>query len=187
MDQRLTPSTAIGRVAAFTHSLELEAVPGEVRRQAALSLLDTIGCMVAGSATSDARALLAAEGADAGFTGGAGFTVVGCRQRLSPRAAARCNGYLGDIFELNDLTGGHASIATVAAALTAAEMANASGRALLEAVQRRRGQVVGPDRLPVIVRVDVHEAGRHDAPGRVDLTEPGRGAASRRAYAGDAA
>jgi 2-methylcitrate dehydratase PrpD len=119
VDKRLAPSTAIRLLAKFTHSLALDAVPGNVRHQAALSLLDTIGCMVAGSATSDARALLVAEGADdaggEGFTGGVGqSTVVGHRQRLSPRAAARCNGYLGDIFELNDLTGGHASIATVA-------------------------------------------------------------------------
>ena len=126
----LTGSSAIHRVGEFTHSLRLDAVPADVRRQAALSLLDTIGCMVAGSATSDAGALLAAEGADAEGRS----TVVGHARRLSPRAAARCNGYLGDIFELNDLTGGHASIATVAAAMTAAEVADASGRALLEAV-----------------------------------------------------
>ena len=126
----VTGSFAIHRVGEFTHSLRLDAVPADVRRQAALSLLDTIGCMVAGSATSDAGALLAAEGADAEGRS----TVVGHARRLSPRAAARCNGYLGDIFELNDLTGGHASIATVAAAMTAAEAADASGRALLEAV-----------------------------------------------------
>lgn len=124
------PAAAIWRLGAFTHGLRLDAVPAAVRRQGALSLLDTIGCMVAGSATSDAALLLAAE---AGGVGGRG-TVVGRRERLGPRATARCNGYLGDIFELNDLTGGHASIATVAAALAAAEDANASGAALLEAV-----------------------------------------------------
>ena len=48
MDKRLAPSTAIRLLAEFTHSLALDAVPGNVRRQAALSLLDTIGCMVAG-------------------------------------------------------------------------------------------------------------------------------------------
>jgi len=137
MDGPLAPASAtsaIRRLGAFTHGLRLDTVPAEVRRQGALSLLDTIGCMVAGSATSDARLLLAAEGGGAAGAAGGRSTVVGRRERLSQRAAARCNGYLGDIFELNDLTGGHASIATVAAALTAAEDANASGAALLEAV-----------------------------------------------------
>ena len=127
MSSRAESSSAIHRLGEFTHSLRLDAVPAEVRRQAALSPLDTVGCMVAGSATSDAWALLAADAEGRS-------TVVGHARRLNPRAAARCNGYLGDIFELNDLTGGHASIATVAAALTAAEVADASGRALLEAV-----------------------------------------------------
>jgi 2-methylcitrate dehydratase PrpD len=122
-----TGSSAIHRMGEFTHSLRLDAVPADVRRQAALSLLDTIGCIVAGSETSDAGALLAAEGADAEGQS----TVVGHARRLSPRAPARCNGYLGDIFELNDLTGGDASIATVAAAMTAAEISDASGRVCL--------------------------------------------------------
>lgn len=144
MDQPLAPSSAIRLLGEFTHGLRLADVPDEVRRQGALSLLDTLGCMVAGGATADARALLAAEGADGapglddGHSAGADAaglsTVVGSRRQLGARAAARCNGYLGDIFELNDLTGGHASIASVAAALTAAEGARASGRALLEAV-----------------------------------------------------
>jgi hypothetical protein len=63
VDQRSAPSSAIRLLGEFTHGLRLADVPDEVRRQGALSLLDTIGCMVAGSATSDARALLAAEGA----------------------------------------------------------------------------------------------------------------------------
>ena len=130
MDHRLTSSSAIRLLGDFTHGLRLASVPDDVRHQGALSLLDTIGCMVAGSAASDAAAVLAAEGADAAGQ----CTIVGSRRRVGARAAARCNGYLGDIFELNDLTGGHASIATVAAALAAAEVARASGRALLEAV-----------------------------------------------------
>jgi 2-methylcitrate dehydratase PrpD len=139
VDKRIAPSSAIRLLGEFTHGLRLADLPDDVRRQGALPLLDTVGCMIAGSATSDARALLAAEwAADAagldGADGAGQSTIVGSRRRLGLQAAARCNGYLGDIFELNDLTGGHASIATVAAALTAAEGARASGRALLEAV-----------------------------------------------------
>ena len=52
---------------------------------------------------------------------------------MQVREAARCNGYLGDIFELNDLTGGHASIGNVAAALALAEDLDATGAQLLTA------------------------------------------------------
>ena len=82
MDQPLAPSSAIRLLGEFTHGLRLADVPGEVRRQGALSLLDTLGCMVAGSATADARALLAAESGDgAGADGAAGVAVLSCAGR----------------------------------------------------------------------------------------------------------
>lgn len=60
-------------------------------------------------------------------------TVIGTGVSTRPREAARANGYLGDIFELNDLTGGHASIGNVSAALALAEEVCASGAELLSA------------------------------------------------------
>ncbi len=42
--------SALHRLADFSHALDLATVPGQVRRQGALSLLDTLGCMLAGSA-----------------------------------------------------------------------------------------------------------------------------------------
>lgn len=48
--------------------------------------------------------------------------------------AARVNGYVGDIHEMNDLTCGHASIGTVPAVLTLADTLGCSGRQVMEAV-----------------------------------------------------
>jgi 2-methylcitrate dehydratase PrpD len=101
-------------------------MPPGVRHQAALCLLDTIGCMIAGSATQEARQVLAAETA----LGTGNSVVIGSHQRL-PAAAARVNGYAGDIFEVNDLIGGHASIGVVSAALA---LAGETGGDLIDAL-----------------------------------------------------
>ena len=122
----MTP--AIHDLADFAH--DLGDVPTEVRTQAALSILDTVGCMLAGSATKYGALIVAAAEAD-GVTGPC--SIAGTPLRVPPRTAARCNGYFGDIFELNDLTGGHASIGVVTAALAQAEAVGASGADLLDA------------------------------------------------------
>lgn len=124
-------ASAIYRLADFAGALSLDTMPAQIRRQGALSLLDTIGCMIAGSATADAALLLGAERSD-GSSGRS--TLIGTSVSAPAREAARCNGYFGDIFELNDLTGGHASIGNVAAALALAEEAGAAGPDLLVAL-----------------------------------------------------
>src|SRR6185369_17289150 len=78
----------------------------------------------------DATLMLAAERATAGAGEAAVF---GTNIRLPAEAAARTNGYLGDIFELNDLIGGHASIGVVSAALALAEVLGSSGAELMKA------------------------------------------------------
>lgn len=118
------------RVAEFAANIRYESVPDEVRKQAKLNVLDTIGCIVSGVTLPESKMLLAAELA----MGGKGeSTVPGSREKVSMRAAARVNGYMGDIFELNDLIGGHASIATVTPALALAESIGATPRQMLEA------------------------------------------------------
>lgn len=118
-------------LAQFTHDLTLSATPLEVRRQAALCLLDTIGCMLAGAHTDEGAAVLAAE-RDIG-AGGPPARLLGSHETLPAEAAARVHGYWGDIFELNDLIGGHASIGNVAAALALAGACGATGAQLLAA------------------------------------------------------
>lgn len=128
--QTRTPAL-LDALAQFTHDLTLSATPLEVRRQAALCLLDTIGCMLAGANTDEGAAVLAAEREISG--GGPPARVLGSREKLPAEAAARVHGYWGDIFELNDLIGGHASIGNVAAAFALAEASSATGAQLLAA------------------------------------------------------
>jgi len=115
----------------FVAGLDFARLSEAVRIQAVMTVLDTLGCSLAGTGVEDAERLLAAESA----RGGAGEAqVVGSAQRLPAEAATRVNAYQGDIFELNDLTGGHAGIAAVPTALALGEALGASGQAVLEAV-----------------------------------------------------
>lgn len=67
---------------------------------------------------------------NASGSAGGNCTVIGSSVRLSMTAAARCNAYAGDLFELNDLLGGHASIGNVDAMLSVAEGENSTGTPL---------------------------------------------------------
>ena len=124
---------ALALLARHASRLTLASAPERVRRQARLCILDTVGCMIAGTQTEEARLVLACEPADAGADL---VTVPGTAERRGLLGALRVNGYLGDVLELNDLIGGHASIGNVAAAMALAEAGGASGAALLEAVIR---------------------------------------------------
>jgi 2-methylcitrate dehydratase PrpD len=127
-----TVDTLADSLAHFAAELQLEAVPDEARRQAALCVLDLVGCMVAGSATPEAKAHYDAEARAS--SGSVRVAAVGHPQPLPLESAARVNAFCGDVFELNDLIGGHASIAVIPAALAAAESCGATGADLLRAV-----------------------------------------------------
>ncbi len=122
------PQPALAALAHFGSSLTLDAVPLEVRRQAKLCLLDTLGCMLAGADTDEGERFLRAERQPVGVARD------GAPASLSTVALARVLGYWGDIFELNDLVGGHASIGNVATALAVARAQGSDGAALLRAV-----------------------------------------------------
>ncbi|MDB6000166.1 MAG: hypothetical protein JWP52_1865 [Rhizobacter sp.] len=119
-------------LAARAGAMTLDRIPPAVLAQARLCVLDTVGCIVAGLRTQEARLIVECE-----KTGGpAEASVLGTNLRLPMQQAVRVNGYLGDVLELNDLVGGHASIGNVTAALAAAEHTGAGGAAFLEAVVR---------------------------------------------------
>ncbi|MES2480663.1 MAG: MmgE/PrpD family protein [Pseudomonadota bacterium] len=118
-------------LAGYASSIQMDEVPEVVLRQARLCILDTLGCIVAGSRVDDWKPLMTAESA---VSERQEATVIGTGKRLPAEAAARVNAYMGDIFELNDLIGGHASIGNVSALLALAEAIGATGRQLVEAV-----------------------------------------------------
>lgn len=118
-------------LASFAGSIHWDNIPEAVRRAAKFNVLDTIGCFASGAYLPETRQLTLAEIARGGPHEA---TVVGCDLRLPMEAATRVNAYMGDVFELNDLIGGHGSIATVTPALALAEVLGADGRQLVEAV-----------------------------------------------------
>jgi len=126
-----SPDDLLMALGVFATGLTPAATPTPVKRQASLCILDTIGCMIAGSQMPETQQIIAAEQA-VSPTGSA--LIVGNTAKLGAVSAARANAYMGDIFELNDLIGGHASIGNVATALSLAQTHRASGSDLILAV-----------------------------------------------------
>lgn len=126
------PDTDLIRgLAAHAYRIRLADVPEAARRQARLCILDTVGAMAAGTRVDDWKPLMQVESADHARPEA---SVIGQGKKLSVEAAARVNAYMGDIFELNDLIGGHASIGNVSALMALAENLGATGAQLVEAV-----------------------------------------------------
>jgi 2-methylcitrate dehydratase PrpD len=121
----------LAALAEFAVGVRLDQVPEEVRRQASWCLLDTVGCMVAGTASPEALRLRDVE---ASLSNRLESSVFGWEGKLSMHGAARVNAYMGDILELNDLIGGHASVACVPVMLALAQSKGKSGACLLEAI-----------------------------------------------------
>jgi 2-methylcitrate dehydratase PrpD len=124
--------SALRQLARQASAMHAAVIPEFVRRQARLCILDTVGCTLAGTRTEEASLMLACEPGTADTTA----TVFGTPHRRSLQGAARINAYLGDVLELNDLIGGHASIGNVTAALALGEALDTSGTRVLEAVVR---------------------------------------------------
>lgn len=125
-------TSALEQLASQAAAMVLASTPADIRQQAKLCILDTVGCMLAGTRTDEARLVLACEP----DSGDATVSVLGTPHRRGLREGMRINGYLGDVLELNDLIGGHASIGNVAEVLALGEQLSASGARVLEAAIR---------------------------------------------------
>lgn len=127
--------SALEVLAGEAGTIDPDSAPEVAVRQAALCILDTVGCMLAGTRTEEARLIQACEPANS-LADGSDVTVPGTGLRRPIAAAMQINGYHGDVLELNDLIGGHSSIGNVTASLALAEHVGASGEHLLTAVMR---------------------------------------------------
>ncbi len=101
----------LARLAATT---KFEEIPQPIIHEAKLTLLDTLGCIIRGYALEEAANVIRIEKE---IGGGAEATIFCSGDKVPALAAARANGYLGDILELNDLICGHGGIAVVPAAM----------------------------------------------------------------------
>lgn len=115
--------TLIEHLVDGAYSLGLDDVPANVQDQAVLCLVDTVGCIIAGTQVSETLSLLEAE-----------YLVRGSLEDWPDDVVARVLGYLGDALELNDLTGGHSSIGIVTAILVHAIASPIGGRDILKAI-----------------------------------------------------
>lgn len=117
-------------LARFAAGFTLEAAPAGVVDQAKLCVLDTIGCIANGAADEGVGQLIAAEKE---IDPREIVPIPGLAGKFAPEAAARIGAYMGDVYEWNDLVGGHASIACLPAAMALGFPAARTGRDLLEA------------------------------------------------------
>ena len=125
------------------------APPADARRRAAAAVLDTVGVALAGAAepaSRIARDVVAAEGDGA-------CAILGSPARASAAGAALANGTAAHALDFDDMcfvSLAHPSAPLVPAALAAAELSGASGRAILDAyvagfeIEGRLGALMNP-------------------------------------------
>ena len=125
------------------------APPAEARDRAAAAVLDTVGVILAGAgepASQIVQRVVAAEG-------GTGCQVFGASAGSSPTGAALANGTAAHALDYDDMcfvSLAHPSAPLVPAAFAAAEVARASGAALLDAyvvgfeIEGRLGALMNP-------------------------------------------
>jgi 2-methylcitrate dehydratase PrpD len=125
------------------------APPSSARSRAATAVLDTVGVMLAGASEPAARIVqdvVSTEGGDR-------CRVLGTPLRASAGGAALANGTAAHALDYDDMcfvSLAHPSAPLVSAALAAAEIASASGRALLDAyvvgfeIEARLGRAMNP-------------------------------------------
>ena len=126
--------TIVEQLAAYATALRYEDLPAEVVRQAKRLIVDTVGCALGGYASEPATI---ARDLAATVTSARPATVLVSGGRTSPDLATFANGVMIRFLDFNDgytSTGesGHPSD-SIAAALTAAEIADRSGKDLIAA------------------------------------------------------
>jgi 2-methylcitrate dehydratase PrpD len=129
----IAAETLTASLARFATRLRFEDIEAAGVARAKASLLDAIGCILAGAMTEEAapvRAMVAADG------GTPAAQLLGTTLRLPAAAAALANGAAGHALDYDDSSPpmiGHPSVPILAASLALGEARHASGRALIAA------------------------------------------------------
>jgi 2-methylcitrate dehydratase PrpD len=122
----------IEELARFVATTRLEDIPAAVRQHAKITLLDTLGVILAGSARPEVAALRERLG------GGSGSTVYATgAPRSDPRTAALVNGIAGRAIELCEglrFVSGQAAMQVLPGVLAVAEQAGSPGSEILAAL-----------------------------------------------------
>jgi 2-methylcitrate dehydratase PrpD len=143
-------TVATGNLTAWMSEFVVAGTPpDEARRRAAVALCDTVGVALAGAHEPAARIVRATVTADSQGP----CRILGTHDRVSASEAAFANGVAVHALDYDDMcfvSMAHPSCALVPAALAAAELAGASGQAMLDAyvvgfeVECRLGMVMNP-------------------------------------------
>ena len=122
------------KLADFVVSLSFGDLPPNTVRMARLAFLDWLGSAARGGLEKPAAIVISVLGAQGGTPLA---TLIPGGEKTSALDAALANGIASHIMELDDVHRGsiiHAGAAVIPAALAAAEMTHASGRALIEGI-----------------------------------------------------
>ena len=122
-------------LARFVAGLSYKTLPPEVRDRAKALALDVVGIMLRARHDADSTRPMIAAAGRLGLTGGI-CTVIGDEQGYTPPGAAMLNGTLAHSLDFDDTHAPgslHPSAPIVPAALAAAEMTGADGKALIAA------------------------------------------------------
>jgi len=120
-----------GLLARFLTDLRSEDIPLDVLHKAKMIVLDTIGCIAAGTDTPLGRSLIEA------YSGGKsleGCAVPGAAITVGPSIATKLNAWLADVLDYEDVAVGHPSATVVPAAMAMAEHVAASPQRFLAGV-----------------------------------------------------
>jgi 2-methylcitrate dehydratase PrpD len=125
------------QLAEYVAGLTFDALPDEVVARTERLILDFFGNVARGGAEAESSPSVLAMLSRLGLDGPGSCTVIGAARTYSPAMAALLNGTFGHSLDFDDTHAAsslHPSAPVVSAALAAAEMTGASGRAFLEAV-----------------------------------------------------
>lgn len=122
------------KIAHFLENFSLETIPTPALHEAKRTVIDTLGCMIAGIDTPLGENLrrLAARFADP-----SGAKMLGLDKPITPFLAAMCNSYLANAHDADDghrRSRLHAGAIIIPAALAVVEENGGSGREFMEAV-----------------------------------------------------
>ena len=122
------------KIINFLDNFELGKIPDSVVLEAKRSVLDTMGCMIAGIDTPLGKGLH--KLADR-FTDRKGVTVLGLETSITPFMAAMCNSYMANAHDADDghrRSRLHAGGIIIPAALAVAQENGSTGKQFLEAI-----------------------------------------------------
>lgn len=127
------PKTIVEQLAQFTTDSTFEQLPAEVVHESKRTLLDSIGCALAGLDLPKGRAGVAFGQLLGGANGNA--TILGTQCRTSVVGAAFANAELINTLDMDCvLPPGHVAPAVIASVLATGEVEQSSGQAIIEAI-----------------------------------------------------